>query len=54
MENIGITGIHLAKERKTKKITDVFKQFDITREQLKHQKTTLRNLKQKLLSEILG
>lgn len=45
---------YLPKKEKQKKLTDVFKQFDITREQLKHQKTTLKNLKQKLLNEILG
>jgi type I restriction enzyme S subunit len=45
---------YLPKKEKQKKITSVFKQFDITRGQLKQQKTTLKNLKQKLLSEILG
>ena len=44
----------LPKKEKQKELTDVFKQFDITRGQLKQQKTTLQNLKQKLLSEILG
>ncbi|MBU3949083.1 MAG: restriction endonuclease subunit S [Proteobacteria bacterium] len=44
----------LPKKEKQKRITEVFKQFDITKEQLKQQKTTLKNLKQKLLSEILG
>lgn len=45
---------YLPRKEKQKKITEVFKQFDITRGQLKQQKTTLKNLKQKLLSEILG
>lgn len=44
----------LPKKEKQKELTEVFKQFDITRDQFKHQKTTLKNLKQKLLSEILG
>lgn len=44
----------LPKKEKQKVLTDVFKQFDITRGQLKQQKTTLKNIKQKLLSEILG
>ncbi|MGE0084266.1 MAG: restriction endonuclease subunit S [Desulfococcaceae bacterium] len=44
----------LPKKEKQKKLTEVFKQFDITLAQLRQQKTTLRNLKQKLLSEILG
>jgi type I restriction enzyme, S subunit len=44
----------LPKKEKQKELTHIFKQFDITRGQLKQQKTTLQNLKQKLLSEILG
>jgi restriction endonuclease S subunit len=44
----------LPKKEKQKELTAVFKQFDVTRGQLKQQKTTLQNLKQKLLSEILG
>lgn len=44
----------LPKKEKQKVLVDMLKQFDITREQLKQQKTTLKNLKQKLLSEILG
>jgi type I restriction enzyme S subunit len=44
----------LPNQDKQKELTEVFKQFDITTEQLKQQKTTLKNLKQKLLSEILG
>jgi type I restriction enzyme S subunit len=35
-------------------IVNVFTQLQSTTEQLKQQKTTLQNLKQKLLSEILG
>ena len=44
----------LPKKEKQKGLTKVFKQFDITRGKLKQQKITLKNLKQKLLSEILG
>ncbi|MBU2622479.1 MAG: restriction endonuclease subunit S [Proteobacteria bacterium] len=44
----------LPKKEKQKGLTAVFKQFDNTRGHLKQQKTTLKNLKQKLLSEILG
>lgn len=44
----------LPKKEKQKELTAVFKQFDFTRGQLKQQKATLQNLKQKLLSEILG
>ena len=36
------------------KILEVFQQFDTTIQQLKQQRTTLKNLKQKLLNEILG
>lgn len=36
------------------KFTQVFKQIEEIRNQLKQQKTTLKNLKQKLLNEILG
>ncbi len=45
---------YLPQKEKQQELTKVFKQFDITREQLKQQKITLKNLKQKLLSEILG
>ncbi len=45
---------YLSKKEKQKELIEVFKQFDITRGKLKQQKTTLKNLKQKLLSEILG
>ncbi|RJP59613.1 MAG: restriction endonuclease subunit S [Deltaproteobacteria bacterium] len=45
---------YLPKKEKQKELTKVFKQFGTTRDQLKHQKTTLKNLKQKLLSDILG
>jgi restriction endonuclease S subunit len=44
----------LPKKEKQKELISVFQQFDITMEQLKLQKVTLRNLKQKLLNEILG
>jgi type I restriction enzyme S subunit len=40
--------------KKENTLVEVFKQFDITSEQFKQQKTALKNLKQKLLSEILG
>ncbi len=44
----------LPKKEKQKELTAVFQQFDSVCSQLKQQKTTLQNLKQKLLSEILG
>jgi len=44
----------LPKKEKQKDLIAVFKQFDTTMEQLKQQKATLKNLKQKLLNEILG
>jgi restriction endonuclease S subunit len=44
----------LPKKEKQKELIAVFKQFDTTMNQLKQQKTTLKNLKQKLLNEILG
>jgi type I restriction enzyme S subunit len=44
----------LPKKEKQKELITVFKQFDTTMEQLKQQRTTLKNLKQKLLNEILG
>ena len=42
------------KKEKQKELTILFKQFDSTIGQLKQQKATLKDLKQKLLSEILG
>ncbi len=44
----------LPKKEKQKELIVVFKQFDTTMEQLKQQRITLKNLKQKLLNEILG
>jgi type I restriction enzyme S subunit len=44
----------LPKKGKQKELISVFKQFDKTTEQLKQQKATLKNLKQKLLNQILG
>lgn len=44
----------LPKKEKQKELISVFKQFDTTMVQLKQQRTTLKNLKQKLLNEILG
>lgn len=44
----------LPKKEKQKELIAIFKQFDTTMEQLKQQKATLKNLKQKLLNEILG
>jgi len=44
----------IPKKKKQKELITVFKQFDLTMELLKQQKTTLKNLKQKLLNEILG
>jgi len=44
----------LPKKEKQKELIVVFKQFDTTMEQLKQQRITLKNLKQKQLNEILG
>jgi type I restriction enzyme S subunit len=44
----------LPKKEKQKELICLFKQFDFTMQQLKQQKTALKNLKQKLLNEILG
>lgn len=44
----------LPKKEKQKKLSEVFDRFDQTRDQLTTQKQTLKNLKQKLLNEILG
>jgi len=44
----------LPKKEKQKQLSEVFEQFDKTRDELKTQKQTLKNLKQKLLNEILG
>lgn len=44
----------LPKKEKQKELVTIFKQFDLTMEQLKQQKKTLKNLKEKLLEEILG
>ncbi len=44
----------LPKKEKQKQLSEVFEQFDKTREVIKTQKMTLRKLKQKLLNEILG
>ncbi len=44
----------LPKKEKQKELISIFKQFDLTMDQLKQQKVTLKHLKQKLLNEILG
>lgn len=44
----------MPKKSKQQELVMVFKQFDVTIEQLKQQRTFLKNLKQKLLNEILG
>lgn len=44
----------LPKKEKQKELISIFKQFDATIGLLKQQRTTLKNLKQKLLNEILG
>ena len=44
----------LPKKDKQKELISIFKQFDATMGLLKQQRTTLKNLKQKLLNEILG
>jgi restriction endonuclease S subunit len=44
----------LPKKEKQKELISIFKQFDLTMDQLKQQTATLKNLKEKLLEEILG
>lgn len=44
----------LPKKEKQKELIAIFKQFDLTMDQLRQQKTTLKNLKLKLLNDILG
>jgi type I restriction enzyme S subunit len=44
----------LPKKEKQNRLIEIFKQFDVPREQLRTQKQTLKTLKQKLLNEILG
>lgn len=44
----------LPKKEKQKELTEVFQQFDKTMDEIKTQKQTLKNLKHKLLNEILG
>lgn len=44
----------LPKKEKQKQLVEVFEQFDKTRNEIRTQKQTLKNLKQKLLNEILG
>lgn len=44
----------LPKKEKQKQLSEVFEQFDKTREEIQTQKLTLKNLKQKLLNDILG
>ncbi len=53
-KTLAIQEFTLPKKEKQKELISLFKQFDRTMEQLKQQKTTLKNLKQKLLHEILG
>jgi type I restriction enzyme S subunit len=45
---------YLPKKEKQKKLVELFKQFDKTRDLLKTQKASLKKLKQQLLNEILG
>jgi type I restriction enzyme S subunit len=44
----------IPKMEKQEKLIEIFKQFDTAIQQLKQQKSTLKDLKQKLLEEILG
>lgn len=53
-KTLAVQAFILPKKEKQKELITVFKQFDTTMEQLKQQKTSLKNLKQKLLNEILG
>jgi len=53
-KTLAVQKFNLPKKEKQKELISLFKQFDETMEQLKQQKATLKNLKQKLLNEILG
>ena len=53
-KTLAVQEFNMPKKEKQKELISVFKQFDTTMEQLRQQKTTLKNLKQKLLNEILG
>ena len=53
-KTLAVQEFFLPKKEKQKELIAVFKQFDTLMEQLKQQRTTLKNLKQKLLNEILG
>lgn len=53
-KTLAIQKFLLPKKEKQKELICLFKQFDFTIQQLKEQKTTMKNLKQKLLNEILG
>lgn len=53
-KTLAVQEFFLPKKTKQNELTAVFKQFDNVRGQLSQQKTTLQQLKQKLLSEILG
>ncbi len=53
-KDLAVFEISIPDLKTQKKIVEVFQQLQLTLAQLRQQKTTLRNLKQKLLSEILG
>jgi type I restriction enzyme S subunit len=53
-KTLAIQEFILPKKEKQKELICVFKQYDNTVNELKKQKATLKNLKQKLLNEILG
>lgn len=54
VKTLAVQAFSIPKKERQKELVSVFKQFDTTIEHLKHQKATLKNLKQKVLNEILG
>lgn len=52
--DLAVLEISIPDLKTQKKIVEVFRQLQLALDRLKQQKTTLKNLKQKLLSEILG
>jgi type I restriction enzyme S subunit len=53
-KTLAVQEFNLPKKDKQKKLISIFKQFDAAMEQIEQQKSALKNLKQKLLNEILG
>lgn len=53
-KTLAVQEFYLPKKGKQKELISIFKQFDNVRELLKEKKVVIKNLKQKLLNEILG